>query len=71
MLPELHDNPGALAGRLVLARIVAVVQALDSHALAGRSVEEAGIHIQLEVAAAAAMIRCAVRSRWDTLEELV
>lgn len=71
VLPELHDNHGAFADRLVLARIVAAVQALDSHALAARSVEEAGVHIQLEAAAAAAMIRWAVPSRWGTLEELV
>lgn len=71
VLPELHDNPGAFADRTELERIVAAVQALDSHALAARFVEEADIHIQLEAAAVAAMIRWAAPPRWGALEALV
>jgi hypothetical protein len=63
--------PGAFADRTALARIVAAVRALDSHALADRSVEEADTHIQLEAAAVAAMTRWAAPPCWGTLEELV
>lgn len=63
--------PGAFADRTVLAHIVAAVQALDSHALAARSVEEADMHIQLGAAAVAAMIRWRAPLRWGTPEELV
>lgn len=63
--------PGEYVDRAALARIVAAVQALDSHALAARSVEEADMHNQLEAAAVAAMIRWTAPPRWGTLEELV
>lgn len=63
--------PGAFADKVELARTVAAVRVLDNPALAGRSVEVADMHIQLEAAAVVAMIRWVLRSRWGTLEVLV